>query len=103
MATSFERDTSQSAVNVTKHLKGIDFPASKPELVRIARQLKAEQVVIDQIQKLEDREYESMAEVIKALGQEEVRGSSQRGSMAGQEKAQQVKQDRPQSKPTHHR
>jgi hypothetical protein len=100
MATVTERGTGQSFANVTKNLKGVDFPAGRQELVRLARQLHAEQIVIDQIQKLDDREYESMSDVITALGEAE--GQTSIRSSASQ-RVQPEKQGKSQVKPTHHR
>uniref|UniRef100_C6E038 DUF2795 domain-containing protein n=1 Tax=Geobacter sp. (strain M21) TaxID=443144 RepID=C6E038_GEOSM len=62
------RGTGHSPANVTKNLKGIDFPAEKKDLVKHAQHMKAEKVVIDEIQKMEDREYGNMADVMKAFG-----------------------------------
>ena len=83
MATSVGRGSGHSPANVTKHLKGIDFPAEKDDLLKQAKQLKAEQVVIDEIQKMPEREYNSMADVMKAFG-EESHGPSRSSSEKGQ-------------------
>ena len=80
MATSVGRGSGHSPANVTKHLKGIDFPAEKEDLLKQAKQLKAEQVVIDEIQKMPEREYNSMADVMKAFGEESKGSSSSRSS-----------------------
>ncbi|GAW65889.1 protein of unknown function DUF2795 [Geoanaerobacter pelophilus] len=82
---------------MTKHLKGIDFPAEKKDLVKHAQHMKAEKIVIDEIQKMEDREYGNMADVMKAFGGKgSEEGSSksgsrsskqQTGSQAGQSKS----------------
>jgi len=90
MATSTGRGSGHSPANVTKNLKGIDFPAEKKDLIKHAQQLKAEQVVIDEIQKMEDREYGNMADVMKSFGKGESSGSSKPSSgkkshQAGQE------------------
>jgi len=105
MATTVGRGGGQSPANVTKHLKGIDFPASKQDLLKHAHQLKAEQVVIDEIQQMDDREYNSMADVMKAFGQEEQvsSSSSQRGKQGQQQAGQGKSQAKSQSKPVHHR
>jgi hypothetical protein len=88
------RGTGHSPANVTKHLKGIDFPAEKQDLVKHAQHMKAEKVVIDEIQKMEDREYGNMADVMKAFGGKgSEEGSSkssskqQTSSQAGQSKS----------------
>jgi hypothetical protein len=57
-----------SAAGLSKHLKGIDFPASKEDLIRQAIQNDAGEDVIDSLEMLEDREYRSMADVEKAFG-----------------------------------
>lgn len=71
MAATVGRGRGHSPANVTKHLKGIDFPANKKDLVKHAQQLKADKEVIDEIQQMEDREYGSMADVMKAFGKEQ--------------------------------
>lgn len=88
------RGTGHSPANVTKHLKGIDFPAEKKDLLKQAQQLKAEKVVIDEIQRMEDREYSSMSDVMKSFGgKSEESGSSKSSSkkehtgLAGQGKS----------------
>jgi hypothetical protein len=64
------RGTGSSPANVTKNLKGIDFPASKQDLVKQAQQLHAEKVVIDEIKKMPEKEYSSMADVMKSFSPE---------------------------------
>lgn len=92
MATTVGRGGGASPANVTKHLKGIDFPAKKQDLIKHAQQLKAEQIVIEEIQRMEDREYGSMADVMKAFGQAErpltQSGQQARGQQAGHAKQQ---------------
>jgi len=70
MAAIAGRGSGHSPANVTRFLKGIDFPAQKQDLVKQAQQNKAEKVVLDEIQKMEDGQYESMADVMKAYGKE---------------------------------
>lgn len=84
MATS-GRGTGHSPADVTKNLKGIDFPAEKKDLLKQAQQLKAEKVVIDEIQKLEERKYSSMADVMKSFGKESG-GESSSGKTSSKEK-----------------
>lgn len=64
------RGTGHSPANVTKNLKGIDFPAEKQDLIKHAQHLKAEKVVLDEIKKMEERQYSSMADVMKSYGKE---------------------------------
>ena len=59
----------RSPANITKHLKGIDFPAKQPDLVEHARKQKAEREVIAVLEKMPDREYGNMADVMKAMGE----------------------------------
>ncbi|QSJ17017.1 DUF2795 domain-containing protein [Nostoc sp. UHCC 0702] len=57
-------------VEVQKHLKGVDYPADKQELIQHARQQKADQDVISLLEKLPDnRQYENPADLNKALGE----------------------------------
>ena len=101
MATS-GRGSGASPANVTKHLKGIDFPAKKQDLVKHAQHLKAEQIVIDEIQRMEDREYDNMAEVMKAFTPAS-RSASQKEQPPVKERGQQTRQAKSQSKPSQHR
>ena len=74
------RGTGASSANLTKNLKGIDFPANKQDLLKQAQQLHAEKVVIDEIQKMPDREYNSMADVMKNFEPVKEEGVSSRSS-----------------------
>lgn len=93
MATSTGRGSGHSPANVTKNLKGIEFPADKQDLLKQAQQLKAEKVVIDEIQKMDDKKYNSMADVMKSFGHggeessSKSSSSSQKGQQAGQGKS----------------
>ncbi len=63
------RGGGHSPANVTKNLKGIDFPASKQDMIKHAKHGGADKDVLDELQGLEDREYGSMADVMKGFGQ----------------------------------
>lgn len=91
MATSSGRGSGHSPANVTKNLKGIDFPAEKKDLLKHAQQLKAEKVVIDEISKMEDREYGNMADVMKSFGKISEEGSSKSSSKEQSGQAGQIK------------
>ncbi len=96
------RGTGHSPANVTKHLKGIDFPAEKQDLLKHAQHMKAEKVVLDEIQKMEEKEYGSMADVMKAFGKE---GGEESGSKSGRSKQQsggQAGQGKSHSRSSHH-
>ena len=57
-----------SPANVSKHLKGIDFPAHRQDLIRQAEKNHADAEVIDELKNLPDEEYGSMADVMKGYG-----------------------------------
>lgn len=57
-----------SFAEVQKHLAGISYPAAKDDLVRRAREQDAPDGVMSLIEGLEDRTYESPADVSKAVG-----------------------------------
>ena len=63
-----------SVANITQHLKGIHFPAAKRELLRQARQNGAEQDIMDLLDCIPDQEFQTVAEVMKAVGEPERRG-----------------------------
>lgn len=88
------RGTGHSPANITKNLKGVDFPADKQDLLKQAQLHHAEKVVIDEIQKMDDRQYSSMADVMKSYGHEEgtSSSSSSRSSARGQQGQQQAGQ-----------
>jgi hypothetical protein len=70
------RGTGASPANLTKNLKGIDFPADKQDLLKHAQHLHAEKVVIDEIQRMDERQYSSMADVMKSFEPGEGKSSS---------------------------
>ncbi len=58
-----------SPANVTTHLKGVHFPAKKQDLVKLAKKNGADKEVLDEIERMPDQEYASVAEIMKAYGQ----------------------------------
>lgn len=54
-------------IQVQKALGGISYPASKEQLIEHARGKKAGQDVLEALQNLPDQEYDSPAEVSKAV------------------------------------
>lgn len=58
-----------SAANVTHHLSGIHFPAKRDELIAHARRNNAEIAIMEAIKKMPEKDYRTMADVMKALGQ----------------------------------
>jgi len=61
----------QSPSNISHYLKGIDFPATKDQLLEHAQENDAEQDVLDKIESMPDEEYQSMADVMKGYGESE--------------------------------
>ena len=58
-----------SPANVTHHLKGVGFPASKRDLIQRARQNGAESAVLEVLEAFSEEEFETMADVMKAYGE----------------------------------
>jgi hypothetical protein len=73
-----DRPGGGSMANVAHHLKGIDFPASREEVIEHARSHDAPEAVIDQLEGIgSQREFGDMAEVMEAIGEgEETREGS---------------------------
>jgi hypothetical protein len=59
-----------SPANVAKFLKGIDFPASKQDLVKHAKKNNAEKPVLEELDNMPEGEYGNMADVMKGFGKE---------------------------------
>lgn len=60
-----------SPANVSNYLSGIDFPANKDDLVEHARKNGTEDEVMEVIESLPEGQYESMADVMKGVGEAE--------------------------------
>ena len=60
-----------SPANVTHHLKGIHFPAKKQDLIKQAKHNGAEKDIMDVLNGVEEQEFASIAEVMKAVGEVE--------------------------------
>jgi hypothetical protein len=57
-------------IEIQKHLKGIDYPASKQELVSHAQEQKGDRQVISLLEKLPDNEeFESPTDVNQAIAE----------------------------------
>ncbi|HET6522284.1 MAG TPA: DUF2795 domain-containing protein [Geminicoccaceae bacterium] len=61
----------RSPATIPHHLGGVDFPARKRDLVDHARRKDADEAVIEVPGRLPDREYRSMADVQKGVGEVE--------------------------------
>jgi hypothetical protein len=59
----------RSPINITRHLRGIDFPARKQDLLEQARADDADDSIIRQLERMPDQEYQDMADVMAAYGQ----------------------------------
>jgi Protein of unknown function (DUF2795) len=57
-----------SPANVTHHLKGLGFPASRQDLERQAEKNGAEQEILETIRGMPDDQFETMTDVMKAYG-----------------------------------
>ena len=65
-----DRPGGGSMANVTHHLKGIDFPATREELLEYAHDQDAPDAVIKQLEKIGTAgQLENMAEVMEAIGE----------------------------------
>lgn len=60
--------TPQSTGTIAQTLSGIDFPADKRKLVEYARKNKADNDVIEVLERMPDERYTSMADVFKGVG-----------------------------------
>ncbi|WP_414528225.1 DUF2795 domain-containing protein [Nodularia chucula] len=58
-----------SAIDISKSLSGIDFPANKEDLVNHARDKKANKEIINILRKMPEQEYTNMADVEHAFGE----------------------------------
>jgi hypothetical protein len=57
-----------SPIQIQKFLKGVDYPASKSDLLKNADREGADEEVRTTLEQLPDEEYESPADVSEALG-----------------------------------
>ena len=55
-------------IQIQKFLKGVDYPASKSDLLKNAEREGADEDVRTTLERLPDKEYESPADVSQALG-----------------------------------
>ena len=55
-------------IEVQKALKGVDYPASKDELVQMAESNDAPQEIVEELRSLEESEFDGPDRVQQALG-----------------------------------
>lgn len=58
-------------IQLQKHLKGMDYPASKEDLIKHAQQQGADEDALSALEQLPDEKYETPADVSKAIGNNE--------------------------------
>lgn len=58
-------------IQLQKHLKGMDYPASKEDLIKHAQQQGAGEDALSALEQLPEEEYETPADVSKAIGKNE--------------------------------
>ncbi|HEY9616774.1 MAG TPA: DUF2795 domain-containing protein [Crinalium sp.] len=56
-------------IQVQKDLKGIDYPVNKEDLIKHAKKQGADDNVISTLEQLSDEEFETPADVSKAIGE----------------------------------
>jgi hypothetical protein len=59
----------QSPSNIAMHLKGIEFPCSRKDLVAHARKNGADEAIMKVLADFPEREYATMAEVMEGFGE----------------------------------
>jgi len=65
--TDNKQMSQQSPANIAQQLQGVDFPASKEDLVRQARDKHAELSVLDALENIPEQEYRNISDVMKGL------------------------------------
>lgn len=58
-------------IQLQKHLKGVDYPASKEDLIKHAKQQGADEDAVAALEQIPEKEYETPADVSKAIGDTE--------------------------------
>lgn len=57
----------QSPANIATHLKGIDFPCGKQDLLAHVKKGDADQAVLSKLEAMPERQYKTMAEVMEGF------------------------------------
>jgi hypothetical protein len=55
-------------IQIQKYLKGVDYPAFRDDLIAHAEEQGADDEVLDLLEQIPDNEYETPADVSKAIG-----------------------------------
>lgn len=53
---------------IAHSMKGVDFPADRKQLIEVAKSHKADENVMKDLDRLPERKYQNVAEVMHALG-----------------------------------
>lgn len=61
--------TGVSPAEIQKHLKDMDYPARKQDLVNHAKSRGADQDILSILEQLQDQQFNNAADVSKAIGQ----------------------------------
>ena len=56
-------------IQIQKFLKGMEYPAKKKDLIKHAEENKADQKVMEVLQAMAEEEFQTPADVSKAVGQ----------------------------------
>ena len=68
--TNKESGGDKNPIDAQRHLSGVDYPASKQDLISEAQNQDADQDVIEALQSIPDKDYNSPTEVTHELGSE---------------------------------
>ncbi len=61
--------TKVNPIQLQKYLKGVDYPATKEELIEQAKRHGADKNVISLLEELPDQEYDAPTDVSEAVGE----------------------------------
>jgi hypothetical protein len=64
-------DNKTNPIEIQKHLKGMDYPADKQDLVEHAREQGAPEDILSTLEALPEQQYETPTDVTKAVGEME--------------------------------
>lgn len=67
--TQHKASSPPNPVHIQKFLGGLDYPASKQDIIRKARQEGADKKIMDALEQIPDQEYASPVAVSRAVGQ----------------------------------
>ncbi len=63
--------TKTNPMQVQKYLSGVDYPVQKQDLIEHARSQGADDALISTLERMQDREFQTPADVSKAISQEQ--------------------------------